>query len=377
MTSRVEIVGGCQVLRASGRIDFESAANFEQSVNSILQSGGDRLIIELSEVDLLSSAGLRVLLSAAKKASHREAKLALAAPSLVVRQVFEISHFNLLFKIYPSVIEAVTALGGFQGRIEASTASSARPADKPIADQKSETALPPAVPAPKIPDAAPNRPTRVVAETSVPLKAELSLRLDLNKVVKPAPPEKAVDIKDGSTVIDEGTATVVPGIVAEPKRPMPSLRPKGPPPLPSAAPRLPGSVPIPVIAPPSPPNQGSRREAPFPSSLEVRIEGVSHSCKDGDVIGKGGQIAPAFFDRIPGLEPRHLLIGQIDGRWFIFTPKTVVHPFVFDGVTLSAGERRPLVDAEHQLEFGGQIFGLRLVPPQKRPGFLARLFQKK
>ncbi len=110
MTAKVETVGGCRVLRVGGRIDFESALDFEQRINSMMQEEGDCFIIELSEVELLSSAGLRVLLSTAKRISHRNASLGLAAPSHVVRQVFEISHFNLLFKIFPSVLEAVSAL---------------------------------------------------------------------------------------------------------------------------------------------------------------------------------------------------------------------------------------------------------------------------
>src|SRR6202021_1294163 len=78
----------------------------------MVQEGGDCYIIELSQVELLSSAGLRVMLSTAKRVAHRNASLALAAPSQVVRQVFEISHFNLLFKIFPSVPGAITALKG-------------------------------------------------------------------------------------------------------------------------------------------------------------------------------------------------------------------------------------------------------------------------
>ena len=106
MTAKVETLGGCKILRVSGRIDFESALDFEHHINAMIHEGGDRYIIELSQVELLSSAGLRVMLSTAK----RNASLALAAPSQVVRQVFEISHFNLLFKIFPTVQAAIAAL---------------------------------------------------------------------------------------------------------------------------------------------------------------------------------------------------------------------------------------------------------------------------
>ena len=110
MIAKSETLGECKILRVSGRIDFESALDFEHQINAMIQEGGDCFIIELSQVELLSSAGLRVMLSTAKRVAHRNASLALAAPSQVVRQVFEISHFNLLFKIFPTVPAAIAAL---------------------------------------------------------------------------------------------------------------------------------------------------------------------------------------------------------------------------------------------------------------------------
>src|ERR1700733_7130252 len=119
MIAKTETLGGCKILRVSGRVDFESALDFEHHINAMIQEDGDCYIIELSQVELLSSAGLRVMLSTAKRVAHRNASLALAAPSQVVRQVFEISHFNLLFKIFPSVSAAIAALKGIPGVLPA------------------------------------------------------------------------------------------------------------------------------------------------------------------------------------------------------------------------------------------------------------------
>jgi anti-sigma B factor antagonist len=81
MTAKVETVGKCRILRVGGRIDFESALDFEQRINSMMEEDADCFVVELSEVELLSSAGLRVLLSTAKRISQRQASLGLAAPS--------------------------------------------------------------------------------------------------------------------------------------------------------------------------------------------------------------------------------------------------------------------------------------------------------
>jgi hypothetical protein len=120
-----------------------------------------------------------------------------------------------------------------------------------------------------------------------------------------------------------------------------------------------------------------RVEASGPALLELRAEGNSYPCKDGDVIGSAGQLGRSYFAQIPGLAPRHLLIGKLEGRWFVFTPQNVLHPFLFDGHPLVAGERKFLQFAEHQMEFNGRVFGLRLISEQKKQGFFSRFFGKK
>ena len=120
-----------------------------------------------------------------------------------------------------------------------------------------------------------------------------------------------------------------------------------------------------------------RREAKSPARLEVRAEGISYPCKDGDVIGTAGQLASAYFSQISNLAPRHLLIGKSDERWFLFTPKNVQHPFTLDGIPLRTGERKFLQYDEHQAEFNGHVFGLRLIEEERKEGLLSRMFGRK
>src|SRR5580698_8860591 len=171
MIAKTETLGGCKILSVSGRIDFESALDFEQHINAMIQEDGDGYIIELSQVELLSSAGLRVMLSTAKRVAHRNASLALAAPSQVVRQVFEISHFNLLFKIFPSVPAAIAALKGTAEVVQtgAPAPDSIPPSDP---DRQEETnfadpVIPSAEPQAKSPTAQRNEAVRPQAGPSV------------------------------------------------------------------------------------------------------------------------------------------------------------------------------------------------------------------
>ena len=378
MTAKLETVGGCRILRVGGRIDFESALDFEQRINSMIQEEGDCFIIELSEVELLSSAGLRVLLSTAKRISQRNASLGLAAPSHVVRQVFEISHFNLLFKIFPSVLEAVTALKGPGATIQAG-----EPAQE---SQLSDTASfeeEPKSSAPAVPDVE-------AAERPLVLEGESPRSEELPPVASPQRPAVARQ-SEAATVaplppsLPVTPLTQAPPVTASPC-PAPVTRSTGGPPATESAqpPPPPGVVQAaPVVRaseqPPvaRPPGLSLRREAKYPARLEVRAEGISYPCKDGDVIGTEGQLAAAYFSQISNLAPRHLLIGKLDERWFVFTPKNVQHPFVLDGIPLQPGERKSLQYVEHQAEFSGHVFGLRLIQEQRKEGLLSRMFRRK
>jgi anti-anti-sigma factor len=369
MIAKTETLGGCKILRVSGRVDFESALDFEHHINAMIQEAGDCYIIELSQVELLSSAGLRVMLSTAKRVAHRNAALALAAPSQVVRQVFEISHFNLLFKIFPSVPAAIAALKGTPEVVqtdESSQGATLATGSAALEETKStEPVLPVSAPA---------------LQASSPEGAEAPLSGTPAPNLPPAAPPRWAETP---TVAPPPLPTVVvepakaPAATVVPKNPGVGPARQTPPPLPTAIQPAPVS-PAPIESPDArPPGLATRREAKYPALLEVRAEGTSYPCKDGDVIGTEGRLAQPYFSQIAHLAPRHLQIGLLDGRWFVFTPKNVQHPFVLDGIALRPGERKILQFIEHQVEFSGHVFGFRLVTEPPKEGFFARIFGRK
>jgi anti-sigma B factor antagonist len=376
MIAKLETVGACRVLRVGGRIDFESALDFEQRINSMMEEDADCFIVELSEVELLSSAGLRVLLSTAKRISQRHASLGLAAPSEVVRQVFEISHFNLLFKIFPSVAEALTTLKGPDAALQTDEpAQEERLSETATLEDKPESSarVGPVVQTPASPE---------VRGVESPRSGELpaSAQPDRPAVVRPFETPTVTPLPPLAPVMRPAQE---PPVTSPPRPPPVPLRTGSPetlspqpPPLPRAAeaPASSRALESPVARPPG---HVPRREAKYPALLEVRAEGTSYPCKDGDVIGTEGQLAKAYFSQISNLAPRHLLIGQSDGRWFVFTPKNVQHPFILDGVPLRTGERKFLQFVEHQAEFSGHVFGLRLIQEQPKEGLFSRMFGRK
>ena len=107
MAFELRPVGTVQVLRLSGRLDSASSPELERSLRDALAGG--RLVVDLSALDFISSAGLRVLLLAAKqlRAATPPGRLVMAGVRGNVREVFEMSGFLTLFPVADSVDAAV------------------------------------------------------------------------------------------------------------------------------------------------------------------------------------------------------------------------------------------------------------------------------
>jgi anti-anti-sigma factor len=98
------------VLQLQGRIDHFNAPAFAQALQphvAACRSGGAPLVFDLAGLEYISSAGLRVFMLAAKQAAPAGGRIALAAPQPVVREIIEISRFDLVFPLHASVEEAV------------------------------------------------------------------------------------------------------------------------------------------------------------------------------------------------------------------------------------------------------------------------------
>ena len=105
-------IAGTTVLSPSGRIDHATAEAFKAALAPHVArcaAGGDRLVLDFGAVEYISSAGLRVLMLAAKQAKAQEGTLRVAALQPIVREIFEISRFTLVLNVFASVDEAVAA----------------------------------------------------------------------------------------------------------------------------------------------------------------------------------------------------------------------------------------------------------------------------
>jgi anti-anti-sigma factor len=105
-----DIIDGKTIITLSGRIDSTSSNEFEEKLVSIIDAGTTKMVVDFLNVQFISSAGLRVLLLAAKKVKPNGGKVILSNLSTSVKEVFDISGFSSLFTICASVQEAIDSL---------------------------------------------------------------------------------------------------------------------------------------------------------------------------------------------------------------------------------------------------------------------------
>ena len=93
-----------------GRLDADSSPEAEKVVRDALGEQTDRILFDLGQLEYLSSAGLRVLLSAAKEMRRREGKIVLCSLNEFVKEIFEVSGFQSLIPITDTVESGIDVL---------------------------------------------------------------------------------------------------------------------------------------------------------------------------------------------------------------------------------------------------------------------------
>jgi len=88
-----------------GRIDSNTSGELERVL--LARAAEPRLVVDLSGVEYVSSAGLRVFLMLARKVKAAGGRLALCSLPASVKQVFDLAGFTTLFTVEPSVEQAL------------------------------------------------------------------------------------------------------------------------------------------------------------------------------------------------------------------------------------------------------------------------------
>ena len=115
MNATLRRYASAAVLHVAGRLDQDTCDGFRRELMKHVEAAsleGGTVVLDLSALEYVSSAGLRCFIVLAKYAKAKQKSLALVALQDEVSEIFEISGLLNLFKVYGTVDDAVAALPG-------------------------------------------------------------------------------------------------------------------------------------------------------------------------------------------------------------------------------------------------------------------------
>lgn len=98
MVIKKQLDGSKLTVKLSGRLDTTTAPEFESSLKQSLDKVTD-LTLDFSELDYISSAGLRVMLSAQKTMNAAKGSMRVVGSNEIVKEIFDVTGFSDILTI--------------------------------------------------------------------------------------------------------------------------------------------------------------------------------------------------------------------------------------------------------------------------------------
>ena len=111
MGINAERAGGTLIARADGRIDSSNSREFHSELEAAIADSDTSVVLDFEDVAYISSAGMRVILLAAKGLQQSGTEFVLCSMNDSIREVFKISGFDKIIAIHNSQAEALSAVG--------------------------------------------------------------------------------------------------------------------------------------------------------------------------------------------------------------------------------------------------------------------------
>ena len=96
---------GITFVKMQGSLSATTAEQGNQEMKKIVDAGAKKVVINLADVDYISSGGIRVLILACKQLNNVQGEMKIAAAKGMVKEALEASGFNLLNRVYGSNIQ--------------------------------------------------------------------------------------------------------------------------------------------------------------------------------------------------------------------------------------------------------------------------------
>jgi anti-anti-sigma factor len=110
MTIECTKEGAAIVVRVAGRMDAESAPQFQSACEQCIREGAIHLAVDVAELQYVSSMGLRSFLIVAKALQSGGGTMMLCGLRGMVKEVFDMTHLTSLFPVFDTTSAAIATV---------------------------------------------------------------------------------------------------------------------------------------------------------------------------------------------------------------------------------------------------------------------------
>lgn len=103
-------IQGVAVIFLKGRLDITGSEGLERSLLDEVNRSSGNILLNMAEVNYMSSSGISAILGAARGAKARNKKLALCQISASIMKLLEVVELGNIFPVYPTQAEGIEAL---------------------------------------------------------------------------------------------------------------------------------------------------------------------------------------------------------------------------------------------------------------------------
>jgi anti-sigma B factor antagonist len=111
MKTKIQQETNSTIVNVMGSVDALTAAELSKVLSNQITDGHANLVVDLTAVEFMSSAGLRALLGAVKETRSSGGDLRIISTNPGIDKVLKMSGFNNIAKVFPSQAEAVSSFG--------------------------------------------------------------------------------------------------------------------------------------------------------------------------------------------------------------------------------------------------------------------------
>ena len=105
-----EIHDGINIYRLNGRLDSNTSQRLEDELFQAISNGSKRMLIDFTDLNYISSDGLRVILRATKAIKREDGQIMFCCTHDYVKELFEIAGLGSLLPIVATMDDALKAL---------------------------------------------------------------------------------------------------------------------------------------------------------------------------------------------------------------------------------------------------------------------------